>query len=139
MNVEYATMTSCAHVFKDFFLYKDYQSGVMMQTSSQPEFIKTIGEIKGAEEEYDRLILEAKEKADRVLREAKEKVADERAKSSEGIVRYKNEQLRAGSSDIESEVKGLIDKAKKESSKTSGKILAPAAVGKLVKDFLGSL
>lgn len=110
-----------------------------MQTSSQPEFIKTIGEIKGAEEEYDRLILEAKQKADRVMREAKEKVADERAKSSDNIVKYKNEQLRAGSSEIESEVKELIDKAKKESSKASGKKLTPAAVGKLVKDFLNNL
>lgn len=110
-----------------------------MQTSSQPEFIKTIGEIKSAEEEYDRLILEAKEKADRVMREAKEKVADERAKNSDNIVKYKNEQLRAGSSEIESEVKELIDKAKKESSKVSGKKLTPAAVGKLVKEFLGNL
>ena len=110
-----------------------------MQTSSQPEFIKTSGEIKGAEEEYDRLILEAKEKADKVMREAKEKVADERAKSSDNIVKYKNEQLRAGSSEIESEVKGLIDKAKKNSSNVSGKKLTPAAVSKLVKDFLSNL
>jgi vacuolar-type H+-ATPase subunit H len=110
-----------------------------MQTSSQPEFIKTIGEIKGAEEEYDRLILEAKEKADRILREAKEKVADERAKSSDNIVKYKNAQLRAGSSEIESKVKQLIDKAKKESSGMGSKKLPPTAIGKLVKDFLDNL
>jgi vacuolar-type H+-ATPase subunit H len=110
-----------------------------MQTSSQPEFIKTIGEIKGAEEEYDRLILEAKEKADRVMREAKEKVADERAKNSDNIVKYKNEQLRAGSNEIETEVNELIDKAKDGSSKVSGKKLTPVQVGKLVKDFLNNL
>jgi vacuolar-type H+-ATPase subunit H len=110
-----------------------------MQTSNQPEFIKTIGEIKSAEEEYDRLILEAKGKADHVLREAKEKVAEERAKNSDNIVKYKNEQLRAGSNEIEAEVKELIGKAKKGSSNVSGKKLAPAAVGKLVKDFLNNL
>jgi vacuolar-type H+-ATPase subunit H len=110
-----------------------------MQTSNQPEFIKTIGEIKGAEEEYDRLILEAKQKADRILHEAKEKVADERAKNSDNTVKYKNEQLRAGSSKIEAKVNQLIEKAKKESSGTGSKRLTPTAVGKLVKDFLNNL
>lgn len=111
----------------------------MPKTSDQPEFVKTIGEIKGAEEEYDRLILEAKQKADRILREAKEKIADERSKNSEKVVDFKNERLREGSKEIESEVQELIKKAKASSSKTSKKKLGAPAVTKLVKEFLDSL
>ncbi len=41
--------------------------------------MKTVKEIKEAEEAYDRLIASAKEKADKLLREAKEKSMEERA------------------------------------------------------------
>ncbi len=111
----------------------------MNQTSKEPEFIKTIGEIRGAEEEHDRLIMEAKEKADRILREAKEKIADEKASTSEKIVQLKNERLREGNKAIESKVQTLVKKAKDDSSKISKKSLGKPAVSKLVKDFLKDL
>ncbi len=111
----------------------------MHQTSKQPDFTKTIGEIKGAKEEYDRLILDAKQQADRILREAKEKISDERSEANERIVKLKNERLRAGSKEIEDEVQRLIKKAKDDSSKVRSEKLGASSVSKLVKEFLKSL
>jgi len=111
----------------------------MQQNPKEPEFVKTIGEIKGAEEEHDRIITEAKEKADRILREAKERVVDENTKNSDNIVQYKNEKLRHGSTDIEGKVAGLIKKAKDDAAKTRKKSIASSDVSKLVKEFLDSL
>ncbi len=46
----------------------------MDKISEQSEFMKTVQEIKVAEEEYDHLITDAKQKADATLRKAKEQV-----------------------------------------------------------------
>ncbi len=101
--------------------------------------MKTIKEIRDAEGEYDRLINSAKEKADKIMREAKERIADQRMKSEEELVAYKNGRLRKGSSEIESEVKKIVEKAKGEGAKVAKKKPESAAVSKLVKEFLGSL
>jgi len=111
----------------------------MHQTSEHPEFMKTIKEIRDAEEEYDRLINSAKEKADKILREARERTMEERLKNEEGLVAYKNERLRKGSKDIESEVEKIVDKAKEEGGKISKKKPESSAVPKLIKEFLSSL
>lgn len=111
----------------------------MHQTSEHPEFMKTIKEIRDAEEEYDRLINSAKEKADKILREARERTMEERLKGEEELVAYKNERLRKGSKDIESEVEKIVGKAKEEGEKTSRKKLDAAAAPKLIKEFLSSL
>ncbi len=111
----------------------------MHQTSEHPEFMKTIKEIRDAEEEYDRLINSAKEKADKIMREAKEKTAEERMKSEEELTAYKNESLRNGSKEIEAEVGKIVEKAKDEGAKISKKSMESAAVSKLVKEFVGSL
>ncbi len=111
----------------------------MHQNSEHPEFMKTIKEIRDAEEEYDRLINSAKEKADKILREARERTMEERLKSDEELVSYKNERLRKGSKDIESEVEKIVDKAKGEGEKISAKKPESAAVQKLIKEFLSSL
>jgi vacuolar-type H+-ATPase subunit H len=101
--------------------------------------MKTIKEIRDAEEEYDRLINSAKEKADKIMREARERTMDERRKSDEEITAYKNDRLRKGSKDIESEVEKIVAKAKDEGEKVGKKKPEASAVPKLVKDFLGSL
>jgi vacuolar-type H+-ATPase subunit H len=111
----------------------------MHQTSEHPEFMKTIKEIRDAEEEYDRLINSAKEKADKIMREARERTIAERMKSEEELVAFKNEHLRNGSKEIEAEVGEIAEKAKDEGAKISKRKLESAAVSKLVKDFLGSL
>ncbi len=111
----------------------------MHQTPEHPEFIKTVKEIKDAEEKYDRLITAAKEKADNILRKAKENIADERSKASEELVKRRNERLRAGSKDIEGTVNNMIRKAKGQAAKISEKKLPAATVSKLVKDFLSGL
>lgn len=111
----------------------------MHQTSNQPEFTKTIKEIRDAEEEYDRLINSAKEKADKIMREAKEKTLAEHQKCEEDTVTYKNDRLKAGSKDIEGEVAKIVDKAKGEGAKLSKEKLEEQMVSKLVKDFLSSL
>ncbi len=111
----------------------------MQKISDQPEFIKTIGEIKGAEEEYDRLIKEAREKADKMVRQAKEKIIAESTKASQEMVDFKNARLQEGSRTIEGKVQKLIQKAKDDGSKLSKKKLESAKVSKLVKNFLNSL
>lgn len=111
----------------------------MHQASEEPAFVKTVKEIRGAEEEYDRLINSAKEKADKIMREAKEKTMEERMKNEEELVGLKNERLRNGSKEIEAEVGKIVEKAKDEGAKISKKKLESPAVSKLVKDFLGGL
>ncbi|HSB46989.1 MAG TPA: hypothetical protein VLD37_03175 [Candidatus Bilamarchaeum sp.] len=110
-----------------------------MHASEHPEFMKTVKEIREAEEEYDRLINSAKEKAEKTVREAREKSLEERTKSEEDITAYKNERLRKGSKAIEEEVEALLSKAKDDAGKVSKKKADSALVGKLVKEFLGSL
>jgi vacuolar-type H+-ATPase subunit H len=111
----------------------------MHQHSEHPEFVKTIKDIRDAEEEHDRLIGSSKDKAERILREAKEKALEERGKSEEEIVSFKNERLKRGSEEIEGEVNKIVKKAKDEGAKISKKDLDTPAVSKLVKEFLGSL
>lgn len=111
----------------------------MHQASEQPEFMKTVKDIREAEEAYDRLIISAKEKADKLVRDAKEKSQEERTKGDEELVAYKNERLRKGSKDIESEVEKIIAEAKEGSEKIGKKKADSAAVSKLVKDFLNGL
>jgi len=111
----------------------------MHQTSEQPEFVKTVKEIRGAEEEYDRLINSAKEKAEKIVREAREKALDERTKVEEEIVESKNEQLRKGSEAIEAEVQKLVKKARDDAASAGKKSMSAQAVSKIVKDFLDSL
>ena len=111
----------------------------MHQASEHPEFVKTVKEIRDAEEEHDRLITAAKQKADGVVREAREKAMEERAKAEEEAVAFKNERLRKGSEEIEAEVQKILKKAKEEGASTAKKSIGAAAVSMLVKDFLGSL
>lgn len=111
----------------------------MHQASEHPEFVKTITEIRDAEEAYDRLISTAREKAEKLVRDAREKAVDERTKMEEEIVAFKNESLRKGSGEIEAEVQKLVDKAREDGAKTAKKGIDAQAVSKLVKDFLGSL
>jgi vacuolar-type H+-ATPase subunit H len=111
----------------------------MHQPSEQPEFVKTVKDIRNAEEEYDRLISSAKEKAEKIVREAREKALDERTKTEEEIVGLKDGQLRKGSEAIEAEVQKLVKKAREEASSTGKKSMGAQAVSKIVKDFLDSL
>jgi vacuolar-type H+-ATPase subunit H len=111
----------------------------MHQPSEHPEFVKTIREIRDAEEEHDRLVASSKEKADKLLREAKERVIAERTKAEEEAVDFKNEKLKVGHDGIEADVEKIVDKAKDEGSKISKKKLDAAAVSKLVKGFVGDL
>jgi vacuolar-type H+-ATPase subunit H len=111
----------------------------MHETSEHPEFMKTIKEIRDAEEEYDRIMNSAKEKADRIMREAKEKTAEERMKSEDELVSFKNDGLRNGSKEIDAEVRKLLAKAKKEGESINKKKLEAKSVTILVKNFLDSL
>jgi vacuolar-type H+-ATPase subunit H len=111
----------------------------MQQPSGQPEFVKTVSEIKGAEEEYDRLIASTKEDAEKIVRQARENAQDQRAKVEEEITASKNEQLRKGSDSIEKEVQALVKKAGDAAASAGKKTMDAPAVSKLVKAFLGSL
>lgn len=110
-----------------------------MHSSEHPEFMRTVKEIRDAEEEYDHIIDSARQKAERTVREAREHSLEERTKSEEDIVAFKNERLRKGSKDIEKEVEDILGKAKEEAAKVSARKADQAFVSKIVKDFLGSL
>lgn len=101
--------------------------------------MKTVKEIKEAEEAYDRLIASARDKADKLLREAKEKSQEERAKGDEEMTAFKNERLRKGSKEIESQVEKLLAEAKEGAGKLREKKADQQAVSRFVKDFLNSL
>lgn len=111
----------------------------MQQHSEPPEFMKTVKEIRDAEEERDRVISSSKEKAERILRDAKEKSLEQRVRSEESAVAFKNERLKKGSSEIEGDVEKIVKKARDEGAKVSKKGLDATAVTRLVKEFLGSL
>ncbi|MBU0532146.1 hypothetical protein KKB44_01500 [Candidatus Micrarchaeota archaeon] len=111
----------------------------MIDNSENPEFMKTIEEIRDAEQEYDRIITEAQKRAERILRETKEKIYEEREKSEEQLVAFKNETVRNGSKDIETKVQSTVKKAKDEAEKITHKKLDKKEVSKLVKEFLNTL
>ncbi|MDD5172313.1 MAG: hypothetical protein PHF60_04740 [Candidatus ainarchaeum sp.] len=111
----------------------------MHQTSEHPEFMKTIKEIRDAEEAYDRLIISSKEKADKIVREAREKIAEERMKAEEETVAFKNDSLRKGSKEIEAEVEKILADAKEDGAKVGKKKPGAQTVSKLVKEFMGGL
>jgi vacuolar-type H+-ATPase subunit H len=101
--------------------------------------MKTIKDIRDAEEEHDRVIGSSKDKAERILREAREKALEERGRSGEELVSLKNERLKKGSADIEAEVRKIVKNAKDEGAGVSKKDLGQSAVSTLVKEFLDSL
>lgn len=83
----------------------------MEKNPEHSEFMKTVNEIKVAEDEYEHLVSEAKEKADAILRKAKEQIIKEQSKAKENSVSYKNERLKEGSEEIEQEVNQILKKA----------------------------
>jgi vacuolar-type H+-ATPase subunit H len=111
----------------------------MNENSENPEFMKTIDDIRDAEKEYDLIVTRANEKADSTHRKAKETIHEEREKIEKEIVEYKNEQIRDGSQEIESEVDNMVKKAKGDASQVSKMKLEKKSVLKFVKDFVSSL
>jgi len=111
----------------------------MRETSENPEFMKTIEEIRSAEEEYDRIIKKAQKESEKILRDAKEKMHEEREKTQESIVEFKNEKIRSGSKEIEGKVESMVKKGKDEGDKIGKKKLAKNDVSKLVKNFISNL
>jgi vacuolar-type H+-ATPase subunit H len=111
----------------------------MRENPSHSVIIKTVGEIKSAEEKYDRIVARAKEKADSILRKAKEEIADERASVKEEITKYKNEKLKSGRDDIEKDVKKTVEKAKGEAEGISRKKLGKPKILSIGKSFISQL
>jgi vacuolar-type H+-ATPase subunit H len=107
-----------------------------MGDSDRSDFMKTVEEIKLAEEESDEILKAAKIKADKILRKAKEEVQIHRAKTEEEIVALKNKLLEEGSKEIESEVQAILSKAKKQADEIRTKKLAKKDSTVLVNTFL---
>ena len=111
----------------------------MHSNIDKPDFIKTIDEIKGAEQEHERVINKARDDADKILIEAKEIANEERMKTSKEVVAFKNESLKSGRKKIEQKVEQMLKKAKEESQEISKKKLDSASISKLVKAFISGL
>ncbi len=109
----------------------------MDKISEQSEFMKTVQEIKVAEEEYDHLITDAKQKADATLRKAKEQVMKEKTKARENAVAYKNEKLKEGGEEIEGELAKILKKARDEADAVRKKKADKKVTSALVKSLLG--
>ena len=111
----------------------------MEKNPAQSVLMKTVGEIRSAEEKYDSVISEAKGEADKILRKAKEELAKEKASVKEEITKYKNEKLKSGKTSIEKDVKKTIEKAKDEADKIKAKKLAKTKVISVGKSFIAQL
>jgi len=127
--------------FKTFLYYIQATCfGVTMEKNpAQSVLMKTVGEIRSAEEKYDSVISEAKEEADKVLRKAKEELAKEKAAVKEEITKYKNEKLKSGKTSIEKDVKKTIEGAKDEADKIKAKKLPKTKVISIGKSFIAQL
>jgi len=101
--------------------------------------MKTVHDIRAAEEEYERIITSAKEKADKILRKAKENILEERGKMNQEMVTLKNDRIQKGAKEIEVAVHKIIDKAKDDADKMRTRKLDQTAVSKISKEFIGSL
>ena len=111
----------------------------MHENPGHSVFMKTVEEIRSAEEKSDRAVSEAKERADNILRKAKEEIAGENALVQEEITKYKNEKFKIGKSEIEKEVLKTLNKAKDTAEKTRKKHLDKRDVSTLCKSFISKL
>ena len=107
-----------------------------MEDSERSDFMKTVGEIKLAEEESDEILKAAKIKADKILRTAKEDVQRQGAKNQEEVVALKNSLLEEGTKEIEKEVEKIISRSKKDADEIKKKKLSKKDTDALVKGFI---
>ena len=66
------------------------------ERSERSDFMKTVEDIKLAEEESDEILKAAKMEADKILRKAKEDVQRQAAEHEEKVVAFKNSLLEKG-------------------------------------------
>ena len=103
------------------------------------EFVKTIEDIRKAEENYDKRLQDAKHNAALILQKAKQQTNDEKVKRAEEVAVWKNSHLKSGNEEIEENVAKIVQKSREDSSKLSKKVLDSDAISKIAKDFLNSL
>ncbi len=108
----------------------------MTEDSERSDFMKTVDDIKLAEQESDEILKTAKMNADNILRKAKEDVQRQRASTEAKVVETKNSLLDKGSREIEDEVSKIVKSAKHDAEKIRTEKLAKKDVDKLVKEFL---
>lgn len=111
----------------------------MQENPAHSVIMKTVGEIRTAEDQYDKKISEAKEKSDSVLRKAREEIAAENAKMKEEITKFKNEKLKSGKSSIEKDVNKTIEEAKDDAEAIRGKKANKAKLVAIGKSFISEL
>jgi len=111
----------------------------MNENPTHSVIMKTVGEIRTAEEQYDKIISDAKSKSDSILRKAREEIADENAKMKEEITKFKNEKLRSGKSGIEKDVGKTIDKAKSDAETVKSKKMNKTKLLAIGKSFMSEL
>ncbi|NYZ76923.1 hypothetical protein H0O02_01250 [Candidatus Micrarchaeota archaeon] len=111
----------------------------MHENPSHSVIMKTVDEIRSAEEKYDKTLTSAKEKADAILRKAKEDIAEEKAAVQEEITKHKNDMLKSGKNDIEKDVGKTLEKAKEEAERLGKKKVSQRAVLSIGKLFISQL
>lgn len=111
----------------------------MREKSDHPEFMKTVMEIKSAEEKRSKMISDSHAEADKIARQAREDILEARRRNEETIVAMKNSMLQEGAGAIEEETQALLKKTKAEAAKTAKMGLEAKDAQKLAAGFLQSL
>ena len=111
----------------------------MQENPAHSVIMKTVGEIRTAEEQYDKKISEAKEKSDSILRKAREEIAGENARMKDEITKFKNEKLKAGKNSIEKDANKTIDEAKGDAEAIRSKKASKAKLVAIGKSFISDL
>jgi len=109
---------------------------VVSERSERSDFMKTVEDIKLAEEESDEILKSAKMEADKILRKVKEDVQRQAAEHDELVVVLKNSLLEKGSLEIEQDVQKILKVASVKAEKIRKERLAKKDVDFLVKNFL---
>lgn len=107
----------------------------MHQDHGHSDIMKTLSEIKSSEAEAEKMIAEAKSTADQIMRKAKDAVMKTKSETEEAIVQRKNELLRKGMKDIESELHSILESASKDAEKIKAKKLAKSAISEAFNIF----
>lgn len=110
-----------------------------MHHSDDSEFMKTVEDIKKAEEGADSIRADAKEKSEHIIKKGKESVLKTRSETNDEVVKLKNRLLHEGKDKIEKEVSHIISKAQSEGDGLRKKKIGKDDAVSLLKKFVLSL
>ncbi|MFA6531062.1 MAG: hypothetical protein WCT31_04985 [Candidatus Micrarchaeia archaeon] len=110
-----------------------------MHHSDDSEFMKTVEDIKKAEDSADSLKADAKEKSEHIIKKGKESVLKINSETNNEVIKLKNRLLHEGKDGIEKEVDHIVEKAHSEGESLRKKKIGKEDAISLLKQFVLSL